>query len=99
MVKPNILYGDLKDKYVAGVIAYAHTDNFLYYDADHTTGNTMNAEEMKDYFTKGLLRIVSTDGTGVSIPTDMTMTVSGSTLTVKLADGTTAYTSKERTEE
>ena len=95
MVKPNILYGDLKDKYVAGVIAYAHTDNFLYYDADHTTGNTMNAEEMKDYFTKGLLRIVNTAGT--SIPTDMT--VSGSTVTVRLADGTTAYNSKERTEE
>lgn len=95
MVKPNILYGDLKDKYVAGIIVYAHTDNFLYYDADHTTRNTMNAEEMKDYFTKGLLRIVNTAGT--SIPTDMT--VSGSTVTVKLADGTTAYTSKERTEE
>ena len=50
---------------------------------------------MKDYFTKGLLRIVNTAGT--SIPTDMT--VSGSTVTVKLADGTTSYTSKERTEE
>lgn len=95
MVKPNILYGDLKDKYVAGVIVYAHTDKNLYYDEAHTTGNTMNAEEMKDYFTKGLLRIVNTAGT--SIPTDMT--VSDSTVTVKLADGTTAYTSKERTEE
>lgn len=95
MAKPNILYGDLKDKYVAGVIVYAHTDNNIYYDEDHTTGNTVNAEEMKDYFTKGLLRIVNTAGT--SIPTDMT--VSGSTVTVKLADGTTAYTSKERTEE
>lgn len=95
MVKPNILYGDLKDKYVAGVIVYAHTDKNLYYDEAHTTGNTMNAEEMKDYFTKGLLRIVNT--AGISIPTDMT--VSGSTVTVKLADGTTAYTSKERTEE
>lgn len=91
MAKPNILYGDLKDKYVAGVIVYAHTDNNLYYDEDHTTGNTVNAEEMKDYFTKGLLRIVNTAGT--SIPTDMT--VSGSTVTVKLADGTTVYTSKE----
>ena len=95
MAKPNILYGDLKDKYVAGVIVYAHTDNKLYYDEAHTTGNTMNAEEMKDYFTKGLLRIVNAAGT--SIPTDMT--VSGSTVTVKLADGTTSYTSKERTEE
>ena len=95
MAKPNILYGDLKDKYVAGVIVYAHTDNKLYYDEAHTTGNTVNAEEMKDYFTKGLLRIVNTAGT--SIPTDMT--VSGSTVTVKLADGTTAYNSKERTEE
>lgn len=95
MAKPNILYGDLKDKYVAGVIVYAHTDNNLYYDEDHTTGNTVSAEEMKDYFTKGLLRIVNTADT--FIPTDMT--VSGSTVTVKLADGTTAYTSKERTEE
>lgn len=95
MVKPNILYGDLKDKYVAGVTVYAHTDNNLYYDMDHTTGNTVNAEEMEDYFAKGLLRIVNT--AGVFIPTDITM--SGSTITVKLADGTTAYTSKERTEE
>ena len=95
MAKPNILYGDLKDKYVAGVIVYAHTDKNLYYDEDHTTGNTVSAEEMKDYFTKGLLRIVNTAGT--SIPTDMT--VSGATVTVKLADGTTSYTSKERTEE
>lgn len=95
MAKPNILYGDLKDKYVAGVIVYAHTDNNLYYDEDHTTGNTVSAEEMKDYFTKGLLRIVNTAGT--SVPTDMT--VSGNTVTVKLADGTTSYTSEERTEE
>lgn len=95
MVKPIILYGDLKDKYVAGVIVYAHTDNKLYYDEDHTTGNTVNAEEMNDYFAKGLLRIVNTGV--VSIPTDIT--ISGSTVTVKLADGTTAYTSEERTEE
>ena len=95
MAKPNIFDWHLKDKQVAGVIVYAHTDNNLYYDEAHTTGNTVNAEEMKDYFTKGLLRIVNTAGT--SIPTDMT--VSGSTVTVKLADGTTSYTSKERTEE
>lgn len=95
MVKPKLIYGDLKDKYVAGVKVYAHTDKVLYYDEAHTTGNTVNAEEAMDYATKGLLRIV--DSTGTHIPTDFSK--SGSTVTVKLADGTTSYTSKERTEE
>ena len=94
-VKPELIYGDLKDKYVAGVKVYAHTDNVLYYDAAHTTGNTVNAAEAMDYAVKGLLRIVNT--TGTHIPTDISK--SGSTVTVKLADGTTAYTSKEREEE
>lgn len=95
MVKPELIYGDLKDKYVAGVKVYAHTDNVLYYDEKHTTGNTVNAEEAMDYGVKGLLRIVNT--TGTHIPTDVSE--SGGTVTVKLADGTTAYTSKERTED
>lgn len=95
MVKPELIYGDLKDKYVAGVKVYGHTDKFMYYDEAHTTGNTMNAEEAMDYATKGLLRIVDSNGT--HIPTDFSK--SGSTVTVKLADGTTSYTSKERTEE
>ena len=94
MVKPELIYGDLKDKYVVGVVIYAHTDNILYYDAAHTTGNTVNAKELMEYALKGLLRIVNT--TGFHIPTDITE--SGDTVTVKLADGTTAYTSKERSE-
>lgn len=94
-INPELIYGDLKDKYVAGVKVYAHTDKVLYYDEKHTTGNTVNAEEAMDYATKGLLRIV--DSTGTHIPTDFSE--SGGTVTVTLADDTTEYTSKERTKE
>lgn len=86
MVKPELIYGDLKDKYVAGVKVYANNgepDNTLFYDEAHT--RRLNVEEAMDYAMKGLLRIV--DSTGTHIPTDFS--TSDNTVTVTLADGTT----------
>lgn len=47
------IYGDLKDKYVAKVVLYGHSDNFLYVDDKHTTPITH--DELLDLALKGLV--------------------------------------------
>lgn len=61
-MKMNTIFGDAKDKYVAAVVLYGHTDNFLYFDEKHTAGNTINHDELLDLAMKGLVVVATTDG-------------------------------------
>lgn len=58
-MKPEYIYGDSKDKYVASVVVHAHTDNVAYYDEAHTM--SVNREEMLDYAKKGLIVVEKDD--------------------------------------
>lgn len=60
MVKPELIYGDLKDKYVAKVVLYGHSDNVLYYDAAHK--NAISHDDLLDLAKKGLV-LISADST------------------------------------
>lgn len=55
MVKPELIYGDLKDKYVSKVVLYGHSDNVLYYDAAHK--NAVSHDDLLDLAKKGLVLI------------------------------------------
>lgn len=55
MVKPELIYGDLKDKYVSKVVLYGHSDNVLYYDTAHK--NAVSHDELLDLAKKGLVLI------------------------------------------
>lgn len=59
MVKPELIYGDLKDKYVSKVVLYGHSDNILYYDAAHK--NAVSHDELLDLAKKGLVLISAND--------------------------------------
>ena len=60
MVKPEMIYGDLKDKYVSKVVLYGHSDKVLYYDATHK--NAISHDDLLDLAKKGLI-LVSANST------------------------------------
>lgn len=66
MNKLNKQFINGEQKYLANVIVYAHTDNFLYADEKHTAGNTVDAETVLDLCTKGLLLVKN--GTKFYVP-------------------------------
>lgn len=101
-IKPEILYGDLKDKYVTKVVLYGHTDTYLYYDEKHTAGNTVNHDELLDLCMKGLVLVVTTDGffNPFKFKDDKTtVTVSVATAVDAASSAASEYKSKERDEE
>lgn len=101
-IKPEILYGDLKDKYVAKVVLYGHTDTYLYYDEKHTAGNTVNHDELLDLCMKGLVLVATTSGffnPYKFIDDQSTVTVSIASAIGASSSETLEYKSKERDEE
>lgn len=91
MVKPELIYGDLKDKYVAKVVLYGHSDNVLYYDKEHTTAITH--DELMDLCKKGLVLV--TDGTAFYYPVIFKDATTKVTVTVATSIGTGSSTSKD----
>lgn len=93
VIKPEFLYGDLKDKYVAKVHLYADSSKALYYDSTKKAG--VSKAELLDLASKGLVAIVDTDVYfPVSYKTD------GASVTCMDASGSAAtYTAKVQAEE
>lgn len=93
VIKPEILYGDLKDKYVAKVHLYADESKVLYYDS--TKKISVSKAELLDLASKGLVAIIDTDVYfPVSYKTD------GTSVTCMDGEGSAAtYTAKDRVEE
>lgn len=60
MAKPELIYGDLKDKYVSKVVLYGHSDNVLYYDSAHK--EAVPHDDLLDLAKKGLV-LISADET------------------------------------
>lgn len=93
VIKPEFLYGDLKDKYVAKVRLYADSSKVLYYDS--TKKISVSKAELLDLASKGLVAIIDTDVYfPVSYKTD------GTSVTCMDASGSAAtYTAKVQAEE
>lgn len=93
VIKPEFLYGDLKDKYVAKAHLYADSSKVLYYDS--TKKISVSKAELLDLASKGLVAVVDTDVFfPVSYKTD------GASVTCMDTAGSAAtYTAKDRTEE
>lgn len=93
VIKPEFLYGDLKDKYVAKVHLYADGSKVLYYDSTKKVG--VSKAELLDLASKGLVAIIDTDVYfPVSYKTD------GTSVTCFGAEGSAAtYTAKVQAEE
>lgn len=89
-IKPEVLYGDSKDKYVAKVKLYADGNKVLFYDAEHAM--SVNKAELADLASKGLVAVVDTD---VYFP--VSYKADGASVTCYGAESTAAvYTSQER---
>lgn len=93
VIKPEMLYGDSKDKYVAKVHLYADSSKVLYYDSKKKI--SVSKSELLDLASKGLVAVVDTDVFfPVSYKTD------GASVTCMDTSGTAAtYTAKDRSEE
>lgn len=93
VIKPDVIYGDLKDKYVSKVHLYADSSKVLYYDS--TKKISVSKAELLDLASKGLVAVVDTDiYFPVSYKTD------GASVTCYGAEGSAAtYTAKDRDEE
>lgn len=101
-IKPEVIYGDLKDKYVAKVVLYGHSDTYLYFDEKHTSGNTINHDELLDLCKKGLVLVATSDGffNPFKFKDNTTdVTVSVATAVSASASSASDYKSKERGEE
>lgn len=59
MFKRDLVRPDGDEVYVSNVVLYGHSDNVLYYDAEHKT-SVSNAELM-DLLKKGIVLIYDTD--------------------------------------
>lgn len=93
VIKPEFLYGDLKDKYVAKVHLYADGSKVLYYDSAKKI--SVSKSELLDLASKGLVAIVDTD---VYFP--VSYKVDGTSVTCMDSAGSAAvYTAKDRSEE
>lgn len=91
----NKIFGDAKDKYVASVVLYGHTDTYLYEDAGHT--QAVNRETLLDLCMKGLVLVAYNDAFYYPISfTDNTTDVSVDIVTEVGASSSTAVTLKSK---
>lgn len=86
MVRP-----DGHDLYVSKVVLHAHSDNVVYYDAEHT--NAVNRESLLDLLKKGLVLVE--DAGKYYYPLFFEDATSEAKLTIATAIETGASTSKE----
>lgn len=91
----NKIFGDAKDKYVASVVLYGHTDTYLYEDEGHT--QAVNRETLLDLCMKGLVLVAYEDSFYHPISfTDNTTDVSVVIATEIGASSSTAVTLKSK---
>lgn len=88
------IFKQAKDKNVAKVIIYGHTDNLLYSDSDHT--NKLDKSSLKDLFFKGC--VVKTESEDL-LPVKYFETENYAGMVFKSGDSIIAYYSKEYTPE
>lgn len=100
MIHRRNIYLDSKDLCIGKVVLYAHSDNVLYYDAEHKT--SVNREELLDMLMKGLVLVFDTDSYYYPAFFKDETSVAKVTVATSIGTGTSAskeYQSKERTEE
>lgn len=100
MIKQELVYADSKDLHVCKVVLYAHSDNVLYYDAEHTT--SVSHEELMDLLKKGLVLVFNEDTYHYPVFFKDEGAEVKVTVATSIGTGTSTsaeYKSKERTEE